>query len=152
MYAEMWSVEILGPDVAEELDALPADLRARFEHIVNLIAELIELALRRGGDRMSKRKIMPAEELFSRWRKEPAYNKAFEALVEEYAIAAALIAARSHAGLTQAELAARIGTTQSAVARMESGRGRPSTRTLEKVAEATGTRLRVKFEPKGRAA
>lgn len=35
----MWSVEILGPEVAEELNSLPADMRARFEHIVGLIAE-----------------------------------------------------------------------------------------------------------------
>ena len=101
---------------------------------------------------MSKGKTIPAEELFSRWRKQPAYRVAFESLGEEYAVAAALIAARSHAGLTQAELAERMGTTQSAVARMESGRARPSTRTLEKVAQATGTRLSVKFEPKGKAA
>lgn len=101
---------------------------------------------------MSKHETIPAEKLFSRWRKEPGYNAAFQSLTDEYAIAAALIAARSHAGLTQAELAQRMGTTQSAVARMESGRARPSTRTLEKVAEATGTRLSVTFEPKGKAA
>lgn len=93
-----------------------------------------------------------ADELFARWRADPAYGAAFEALREEYAIAAALIAARSHAGLTQAELAERMGTTQSAVARLESGKVRPSTSTLEKVAKATGTRLKVSFEPEIEAA
>lgn len=93
-----------------------------------------------------------AEELFARWRKDPAYARAFAELEGEYAIAAALIAARSHAGLSQAELAKRIVTTQSAVARMEGGKARPSTTTLEKVANATGTRLRVTFEPDGKAA
>ena len=58
-------------------------------------------------------------------------------------MARALIEARTRAGLTQAELAARMKTTQSAAARLESGRTPPSTRTLEKVARATGTRLRI---------
>lgn len=101
---------------------------------------------------MSRSKTIPAEELFARWRKDPAYGAAHAALEGQYAIAAALIAARSHAGLTQAELAKRMGTTQSAVARMEGGKARPSTGTLEKVANATGTRLRVTFEPDGKAA
>jgi transcriptional regulator with XRE-family HTH domain len=99
---------------------------------------------------MTRSKTMAADALFARWRKDPAYAGAFEALREGYAIAAALIAARSHAGLTQAELAERMGTTQSVVARLESGRVRPSTSTLEKVAKATGTRLRVSFEADGK--
>jgi ribosome-binding protein aMBF1 (putative translation factor) len=101
---------------------------------------------------MMRSKPIPADELFASWRKDPTYAAAFDALGEEYAIAAALIAARSHAGLTQAELAERMGTTQSAVARLESGRTHPSTTTLEKVAKATGTRLKVSFEPEGKAA
>ena len=62
-------------------------------------------------------------------------------------MARALIEARTRAGITQTELAARMKTTQSAVARLESGRTAPSTRTLEKVAQATGTRLRIQFDP-----
>ena len=92
------------------------------------------------------RKSIPAQELFARWRREPDYLRAHDELEGEYAIAAAMISARTQAGLTQAELAERMGTTQSAVARMESGKARPSTSTLEKVAKATGTRLRVAFE------
>ena len=61
--------------------------------------------------------------------------------------AQALVEARTQAGMTQAELAARMKTTQSAVARLESGRVPPSTRTLERVARATGTRLRIQFDP-----
>ena len=64
----------------------------------------------------------------------------------EYEVACALIKARTRAGLTQAELATRMKTTQSAIARLESGRTPPSTRTLEKVARATGTRLRIQFD------
>ena len=59
----------------------------------------------------------------------------------------ALVEARTQAGMTQTELAARMKTTQSALARLESGRVPPSTRTLEKVARATGTRLRTQFDP-----
>lgn len=54
------------------------------------------------------------------------------------------------ADLTQAELAERMGATQSAIARLESGRSKPSTATLEKVARATGTQLKIAFEPLSR--
>jgi transcriptional regulator with XRE-family HTH domain len=51
------------------------------------------------------------------------------------------------AGLTQERLARRMQTTQSAIARLEIGRVRPSTQTLERLAAATGTRLKISFEP-----
>jgi len=53
---------------------------------------------------------------------------------------------RAKARLTQAQLARRMATTQSVIARLESGRARPSTKTLERLATATGTRLRITFE------
>ncbi|MYH90925.1 MAG: helix-turn-helix transcriptional regulator [Gammaproteobacteria bacterium] len=87
------------------------------------------------------------EELHERWSRDADYRKAYERLKPEFEVARALIEARQRAGFTQAELAARMKTTQSAVARLESGRIPPSTRTLEKVAKATGTRLRIGFEP-----
>jgi ribosome-binding protein aMBF1 (putative translation factor) len=87
------------------------------------------------------------EELHERWSRDADYREAYERLGPEFEIAGALIEARRSAGFTQAELAARMKTTQSAVARLESGRIPPSTRTLEKVAKATGTRLRIRFEP-----
>ena len=87
------------------------------------------------------------DELHERWSRQEDYREAYEELGPEYTVARALIEARTRAGFSQAELAARMETTQSAVARMESGRTRPSTRTLEKVARATGTRLRIHFEP-----
>ena len=73
--------------------------------------------------------------------------KAYAALEEEFALAAALIEARAHAGLTQEQLAQRMHTTQAVIARLESGRVKPSTRTLERLAAATGMRLRISFEP-----
>ncbi len=88
-----------------------------------------------------------ASELFAAWRKDPGYQPEYDALEEEFALAAALIRARADADMTQAQVAAAMGTTQSVVARMESGRSRPSTGSLERFAKATGTRLRISFEP-----
>lgn len=79
---------------------------------------------------------------------DPAYREAYEALEEEFALVNALIRARTQAHLSQAEVAARMGTTESAVSRLESGRVKPSTRTLERYAAATGHRLRISLEPK----
>jgi ribosome-binding protein aMBF1 (putative translation factor) len=77
----------------------------------------------------------------------PAYRKAYDALESEFALVDALIRARTRAHLSQAEVASRMGTTESAVSRLESGRVKPSTRTLERYAEATGHRLRISLEP-----
>jgi transcriptional regulator with XRE-family HTH domain len=49
--------------------------------------------------------------------------------------------------LTQEQVAERMHTTRTVIARLESGRGKPSTRTLERFAEATGSRLRIILEP-----
>ena len=93
------------------------------------------------------RKFIPVEEAFARWAKDPEFMREYDALEEEFALANALIGARTHAKLSQAELAERMGTSQSAIARLESGRSMPSTRTLERLAAATGTKLRIRLEP-----
>lgn len=77
---------------------------------------------------------------------DPAFRQAYEEREAAYAVALAAITARKNAGLTQAEVADRMHTTQSAVARLESGRSVPTLPTLEKFARATGARLRVSFE------
>jgi transcriptional regulator with XRE-family HTH domain len=86
-------------------------------------------------------------EMHKRWMKEPKYRKAYEALEDEFAVAKAVIAARNRAGLTQMELARKMGTTQPVVARMEGGRIQPSLRTLQRLAQATGSKLTIRFEP-----
>jgi ribosome-binding protein aMBF1 (putative translation factor) len=86
-------------------------------------------------------------DLHKKFMKNPACRKEYDALEEEFALAAAVAKARIRAGLSQAELARRMKTTQSTVARLESGRGRPSTRTLDRFAKATGHRLKIRFEP-----
>ena len=85
-------------------------------------------------------------DLHRKWMKNPAYRKAHQALEPEFELARALIRARVEAGLTQEQLAQRMQTSQSAIARLESGRFRPSTKTLERLAAATGTRLKITFE------
>jgi len=88
-------------------------------------------------------------DLHRKWMKSKKYRKAHEELAPEFDIARAVIAARVTAGLTQEQLARRMDTTQSVIARLEGGRTRPSTQTLERLAAATGTRLRITFEPVG---
>ncbi len=92
---------------------------------------------------------IPFATIAAKWRDDREFMREYDALEEEFALAAALIKARSDAGLTQEELAQRMGTTQSVIARLEGGKSRPSTTTLAKLAKATGTRLRVSFERVG---
>jgi len=71
---------------------------------------------------------------------------AYDALASEFAIAHELIAARVRAGLSQSEVAERMGTTQSVVARLESGRRPPSMRTVQRFAQAVGGRAVLRIE------
>ena len=86
-------------------------------------------------------------ELHRRWSKDGDYKDAYDSLGEECDLARALIEARTAAGLSQAQLARRMKTSQSYIARLEGGKVRPSTDALERFAHATRTRLRIFFEP-----
>jgi ribosome-binding protein aMBF1 (putative translation factor) len=99
-----------------------------------------------------KRKFIPADESFARWKKDPRFVAAYASLEEEFALASSLIKARSEADMTQEQVATAMGTTQAVVARLESGKVLPSTRTLERFAKATRSRLRITFEPARKAA
>lgn len=94
-----------------------------------------------GGVQMGR-----ASKLHERWSEDPEYRSAYNELRPEFKIARMLIDARAQAGLTQAQLAERIQTAQSAVARFESGRIHLSTGTLKKIERATGMRLKISFE------
>jgi transcriptional regulator with XRE-family HTH domain len=87
------------------------------------------------------------KELHRRWGTDADYSEAYDALDAEFRLARVLIEARMRAGLTQSQLARRMKTSQSYVARIEGGKVRPSTDALERFARATGTRLRITFEP-----
>jgi ribosome-binding protein aMBF1 (putative translation factor) len=97
--------------------------------------------------RTAKKGVIPATQVFAEARKRPGYAEAYDALEEEFTLVTALIKARTHSGLTQAELAKRMSTTQAVIARLEAGGRRPSTRTLERLAKATGHRLEISFVP-----
>ena len=85
--------------------------------------------------------------LHRRWMSEPDYTAAYQSLDDEFQLARTLIEARKRAGLSQTELARRMKTSQSDVARIESGKVRPSTDALRRFAHATGSRLKISLEP-----
>jgi ribosome-binding protein aMBF1 (putative translation factor) len=92
-------------------------------------------------------KRIKVDDLHKEWMKNPKYRREYNALEEEFSLSAALLEARSRAGLTQEQVAQRMKTTQAVIARLEGGGSMPSTRTLEKYAKATGSRLKISFEP-----
>src|SRR5271166_5643682 len=92
-------------------------------------------------------KRMTVDDLHKKWMKDPKYRREYNAMEEEFSLSGALILARSRAGLTQEQVAQRMKTTQAVIARLEGGGSMPSTRTLEKYAKATGSRLKISFEP-----
>jgi len=96
--------------------------------------------------------VTDVRDLHRRWSRNPGYRAEYDALGPTFDLARAMIEARMNAGLTQAQLAERMATTQSVIARLESGRTQPSTKTLARLAEATGTRLRISFEAGDHAA
>jgi ribosome-binding protein aMBF1 (putative translation factor) len=81
------------------------------------------------------------EEFKVRLLADPEVKAEYDALAPELEIAVELIKARLRAGLSQAELAVRMGTSQSTIARLESGQKLPSTKTLLRLAEATGSKV-----------
>ncbi len=95
----------------------------------------------------AKAKLIPAEEVFAEWHKDPAYKEAYDALDEEFAIVEALMKARARTGLSQSQIAERMNTTQSVIARLEARAHRASLKTLRSYAQATGHRLRITLEP-----
>ena len=117
-----WTVETLSA-VDAEIENLPVKLRAR---------------LLCSGDAMTKLK-----DLRERLLEDAEFREEYARVDDEFKLIEALVRARMTAKLTQLELARRLGTTQSAIARLEGGRVSPSFKTLRRYAEATGTRLTV---------
>ena len=83
--------------------------------------------------------------------RQPAVKAEYDAQAEEFALLDELLKARRQAGLTQAEVAVRMGTKTPAVARLEGGGGSrrhsPSVATLRKYAQAVGCRLEIRLRP-----
>lgn len=76
----------------------------------------------------------------------PDVRAEYEAQAEEFSIAEALIRARAEADMTQEEVARRMQTSQSYIAKLESGRVSPSMKALQRYAAATGARLKISLE------
>ena len=91
------------------------------------------------------------DDMIAAWKKDSIFRKEYDALEEQFGLFDVLLKARYDAGLTQAEVAERMGTKTSAVARLEAGGGRqqhsPSLATLQKYAAAVGCRLEINLIP-----
>ena len=85
-------------------------------------------------------------DLKKQWLKDPEFKTTYEGMADEFELASAVIEARAVAGLTQGELAERMDAKQSLIARIESGGQNTTVKTLLRVAEATGTHLKISFE------
>lgn len=92
------------------------------------------------------------EATHKRWMKRPGYAKAYAALADEYAALGALLGARQAAGMTQADVAERMGIAQASVARLEASAGSrkhaPSVATLRRYADAVGCDLHITLTAK----
>jgi transcriptional regulator with XRE-family HTH domain len=93
--------------------------------------------------------MMTHKTFVNRLLKQPAVKAEYDAQAGEFSLLDELLSARRRAGLTQAEVAARMGTKTPAVARLESGGGSrghsPSVATLHKYADAVGCRLEIRL-------
>jgi len=96
--------------------------------------------------------MMTHEQMVRKMLKNPEVRAEYDALEEKFALLDECMAARRRAGLTQAEVAERMGTKAPAVARIESGGGSkrhsPSVTTLRKYAEAVGCKLEIRLKSK----
>jgi DNA-binding XRE family transcriptional regulator len=90
-----------------------------------------------------------------RWSRSAEFVKAYDALSDEFAALSELLRARQHAGMTQADVAERMGIAQASVARLESSAGSrkhaPSMATLRRYADAVGCEFRITLTPIGKA-
>ena len=86
------------------------------------------------------------KDLKKQWLQDKEFSDEYVSLALEFAVAKSIIQARTKAHLTQQEIAEKIGTTQSVIARLESGKVTPSVSTLQKIAVATHTKLSINFQ------
>lgn len=101
---------------------------------------------------MAERKYQPVlhdqKEFLAKAMKRKGFKETYEKLEEEYLLVRELLAARTRAGLTQEEVAGLMGTTKSAVSRLEAaGKHAPSVTTLKKYAHAVGCHIEIKLVP-----
>lgn len=90
---------------------------------------------------MTKVKLIPFEQIHNNLMKRPSYKKAYEDLHPEFELIKAIIIARARHGLTQRQLAKRVGIPQSSLARFESGKVQPTMRFFKRVVSGLGLRI-----------
>ena len=94
-----------------------------------------------------KMKVHDYDEMLKEELKNPEFRKEYDALEEEFEVAKQVIDLRLKKGLTQKELAEKVNTSQSCIARLESGTYQNmSLSFLRRVGEALGVQPHVKFE------
>ena len=82
-------------------------------------------------------------DLHKEWLKDDEYQQEYDKFAAEFSLAKVLIQAREKSGLSQSEIAKRMNTKQSVVARLESANGNPMIKTLSRYAEALGGHLEI---------
>lgn len=90
-------------------------------------------------------KVITFEEDLKKRLKNPAFRKEWEDSEAEYQLSCKLIEARLKKGISQRELAKRVGTSQAAISRIESMNGNPSLSFLKRISVALGTKLQISF-------
>jgi len=91
---------------------------------------------------------MRFDEYLQEQLKNEDFRKEYDALEPEFQVVRAMLDARMSQELTQQELAKRIGVDRSDISRLENGTANPSLKTLKRIAEGLGMRLKIEFIPK----
>lgn len=91
------------------------------------------------------------DEFLARARARKGFSEAYEVLEEQYLLVRELLGARARAGMTQEQVADSMGTTKSAVSRLETVSHSPSVTTLQKYARAVGCDVEIKLVPAPRS-
>lgn len=96
---------------------------------------------------MKKRWVLH-EEIHKKWMKDPKYRDAYEKLEPEFTLASAMIETRIKKKLSQQDLAKRVGTGQAVISRLEGMNASPSMSLIQRVADALGLKVELKFTPR----
>lgn len=96
----------------------------------------------------NKRKHLDAQVVFDEFMKDPDFKREYEKVRQKNEPLRAILRARVERGMTQAGIAKRMGTTQSSIARVESGKSHPTIPFMQRLAEALDMKLEIKFVPR----
>ncbi|MEK9156902.1 MAG: helix-turn-helix transcriptional regulator [Patescibacteria group bacterium] len=87
-------------------------------------------------------------ELKKEWMKNPEFRKEYKRLDPEFKLMELMIEKRIKEGLTQKEIAKKMGTKQSAISRFEVGKGNPTLQFMQKLADALGAKMKITITPR----